>query len=557
MKFALAMLLLALSAAAAEEELPPGGGNRSLRLGAGVALSSVNTSPFLAGSVAVTPSFTIGAAFAFRTTPSPLDSATLHADLRLARGFGVTAEGGTYSYLGSTSSGGPFTGYGGTFAAGMVVEFPLSDTLLLFTRRPWFRPPMGNLTNWALVDFNDEVFTVNLDGNGKAWSAGLPLGALLTLTPELDVAFRTGFRTISYLSASPISIPLAFDALLHLTDSLDAILDVTLPAAGGNGTTSQFSVVFQTRLGTKPPTTKPIFSPAEPVSLPKSPAEPVSLPKSPAEQVSSPKSPAEPVSSPKSPRPLLRFIDRPLVLPKGEFLLSGAVDAGYLSSGSGASGQSASFLLAALDAGIVPRLELGAVVAVKMDASDRRIERGGGRGRFEVTDDLALQMEGSVYAYQTSPFVDSRRGVAAGAGVIWAMPLDVPWVLVSIGRLLGSPPLPGRTSGSSIVLPDHIATIDTGGPGGTEITIGVPLAVTIQATDRIGFALRSGYRYQSIAGTPSGHVARHSVPLAFDAALALGTLDLIGTLDFVPQLMRSTAQTGTLYEGRLAAQWTF
>ncbi len=537
MKFALAMLLLALSAAAAEEELPPGGGNRSLRLGAGVALSSVNTSPFLAGSVAVTPSFTIGAAFAFRTTPSPLDSATLHADLRLARGFGVTAEGGTYSYLGSTSSGGPFTGYGGTFAAGMIVEFPLSDTLLLFTRRPWFRPPMGNLTNWALVDFNDEVFTVNLDGNGKAWSAGLPLGALLTLTPELDVAFRTGFRTISYLSASSISIPLAFDALLHLTDSLDAILDVTLPAAGGNGTTSQFSVVFQTRLGTKTPTTKPIFSPAEPVSLPKS--------------------PAEQVSSPKSPRPLLRFIDRPFVLPKGVFLLSGAFDAGYLSSGSGVSGQSDSFLLATLDAGIAPRLELGAVVAVKMDASDRRIERGGGRGRFEVTDDLALQIEGSVYAYQSSPFVDSQRGVAAGVGVIWAMPLDVPWVLVSIGRLLGSPPLPGGTSGSSIVLTDHIATIDTGGPGGTEITIGVPLAVTIQATDRIGFALRSGYRYQSIAGTPSGHVARHSVPLAFDAALALGTLDLIGTLDFVPQLMRSTAQTGTLYEGRLAAQWTF
>jgi len=69
MKFALAMLLLALSAAAAEEELPPGGGNRSLRLGAGVALSSVNTSPFLAGSVAVTPSFTIGRPSLFAPPP--------------------------------------------------------------------------------------------------------------------------------------------------------------------------------------------------------------------------------------------------------------------------------------------------------------------------------------------------------------------------------------------------------------------------------------------------------------------------------------------------------
>src|SRR5207302_9148024 len=129
-------------------------------------------------------------------------------------------------------------------------------------------------------------------------------------------------------------------------------------------------------------------------------------------------------------------------------------DAGHLSPGSGASGESDSFLLTEVDAGISGRLELGANVAVRMDASDRRLERGGGRARFGVTQELALRVEGDIYAYQTSPFVDPSRGVAVGAGVIWILPLDLPWVSVSIGRLLGSPPLPGQTSEPSLVLTD-------------------------------------------------------------------------------------------------------
>lgn len=528
--FALATLLFASSLPLAAEEEPADGDAHSVRWGAGIAVSNVNTSPFLAGSVAVTPSLTIGAALAFRTTLSPLDSAMLHVDLQLPRGFGVAVEGGTYSYLRMSSTGTVGTGYGQTVAMGMLLELPLSDRLLLFTRRPWFRPPMGGLTTWVPVDFNDELLTINVDGYGTLWSVGLPIGVLLsTISPGLDVAFRTGFRTVRSGStgSSMNSVPLAVDALLHLRDTVDVVFDLTIPAVGNPGATPQFSLVFQTPLGARPTTAKPTFGPTEPAS------------------------------SSRPPRPLVRLIDRPLVIPKGDFRVSGAFDAGHLSPGSGASGESDSFLLTGVDAGISGRLELGANVAVRMDASDRRVERGGGRARFGVTQELALRVEGDIYAYQTSPFVDPSRGVATGFGVIWILPLDLPWVSVSIGRLLGSPPLPGQTSESSIVLTDHIATIDAGGPGGTEITFGLPLAVTVQATDRVGFALRAGYRYQSIAHTLSGRLAKHSVPLGFDAALTVGAIDLIGTFDFVPRLMKSTTPTGRLYEGRLGAQWMF